>query len=128
MKDFPDEWSDIIDVLGRLIIRKSWIEVGGGNESKVSKFMGSELRAKGWAERKFRTAILVDDHQTESPTHKVDSREEQDVHLLGPEFTYKNCLCELHPNAARIRIMLRRRPDVGHADFDFVVNAKLSIG
>ena len=72
MKDFPQEWADITDVLGRLIIRKSWIEVGGGNESKVSKFMGVELRAKGWAERKFQTAILVDGHQTDSPTHKVD--------------------------------------------------------
>jgi hypothetical protein len=72
MKDFPDEWADINEVLGRLIIWKSWIVVGGGNESKVSKFMGAELKAKGWEERKFKTAILVDDHQTESPTHKVD--------------------------------------------------------
>jgi len=72
MKDFLDEWLDITDVLGRLVIPKSWIEVGGGNESKVSKFMGAELRAKGWSEKKFRTAILVDDHRTDSPTHKVD--------------------------------------------------------
>ncbi len=72
VKDFPDEWADITDVLGRLILRKSWIEVGGGNESKVSKFVGSELKLKGWAERKFKTAILVDGHQTDSPTHKVD--------------------------------------------------------
>ncbi len=72
VQDFPAEWADITDVLGRLVIRKSWIEVGGGNESKVSKFMGTELTAKGWAERKFKTAIMVDDHQTDSPTHKVD--------------------------------------------------------
>lgn len=34
--------------------------------------MDQQLTSKGWAERKFATAIKVDDNEYTSPTHKVD--------------------------------------------------------
>ena len=37
--DFPDEWQDIIDVLTAFRLRREWIEVGGGNKSRVSAFI-----------------------------------------------------------------------------------------
>lgn len=70
--DFPDEWRDIIEVLARFRLRREWIEVGGGNKSRVSAFIDGALAERGWAERQFRTGIMVDDLLAESPTHKVD--------------------------------------------------------
>ena len=70
--DFPDEWRDIVDVLTAFRLRREWIEVGGGNKSRVSAFIDGALARRGWSERQFRTGIVVDDSLTESPTHKVD--------------------------------------------------------
>ena len=71
-QDFPQEWQDIIAVLSGFRLRKSWIEVGGKNKSVVSKMIDSEFFARGWVEKQFETAIVVDGRATESPTHKVD--------------------------------------------------------
>lgn len=70
--DFPDEWNDIIEVLTRFRLRRSWIAVGGKNKSDVSKQIDSEFYARGWVEKQFETAIVVDGQSTASPTHKVD--------------------------------------------------------
>ena len=70
--DFPDEWRDIIDVLTSFRLKREWIEVGGGNKSRVSAFIDGFLATRGWRERQFRTGIVVDDLMKESPTHKVD--------------------------------------------------------
>jgi hypothetical protein len=47
-QDFPIELNDLIDVLTRFRLRKSWITVGGGNKSQVSNWIDSELAIKGW--------------------------------------------------------------------------------
>lgn len=70
--DFPDEWQDLIDVLGNFKLCKSHITVGGGGKSKVSGSIDAFLYGRGWVEKKFSTSIMVDGHPIESPTHKVD--------------------------------------------------------
>lgn len=70
--DYPSEWAEILDVLGRFRLRKSFIEIGGGSKSKVSGWIDGELTKLGWVEKQFHTVIKVDDNDRESPTHKVD--------------------------------------------------------
>ncbi len=69
---FPNEWEDVIDVLTEFRFKKSWITVGGGRKSKISEAIDSKLYARGWQEKKFETAILLDEEKTESPTHQID--------------------------------------------------------
>lgn len=70
--DFPDEWADIVAVLSAFRLRKSFIEQGGGNKSKVAKALDSAFNDRGWAEKSFKTAIEVDQQRLDSPTHAVD--------------------------------------------------------
>ena len=70
--DFPQEYSEIIDVLTRFRLQKSWINTGGGRKSKVSEWIDGELLKHGWKPKKFDTKITVDEHSFESPTHEVD--------------------------------------------------------
>jgi hypothetical protein len=72
VKDFPQEWAEMEDVLSRFVLKNSWITVGGGSKSAVAGWLDSELAAKGWIEKKFETAIVVDQQTLNSPTHKVD--------------------------------------------------------
>jgi len=71
-QDFPQEWTEIIEVLTAFRLRKSWLTVGGGRKSKVSESIDSELYARGWVEKQFQTAILLDDQRQNSPTHQID--------------------------------------------------------
>lgn len=72
VRDFPDEWRDICEVLGEFVLRKSWISVGGGRKSEVSAWIDGNLERRGWVEKKFDTVIKVDEVERASPTHKVD--------------------------------------------------------
>jgi hypothetical protein len=69
---WPAEWQDIQDVLRNFRLLRSEIVVGGGNRSLISRRIDEALYARGWIEKRFRTAFLVDDHAIESPTHGVD--------------------------------------------------------
>jgi len=69
---YTDEWNDIIEVLRGFRLCKSFIEVGGGNKSKVSGAIDGALYDRGWDEKDFATAIIVDDKRIDSPTHSVD--------------------------------------------------------
>jgi len=71
-KDFPDEWQDIIDVLTGFRLRKSYIDVPGGNKSLVADVLDKALLYRGWKEKDFQTKVVVDKHEMNSPTHKVD--------------------------------------------------------
>lgn len=71
-RDFPDEWTDVLDVLMRFRLCKTFITEPGGRKSQVSEWIDRELHAKGWVEREFDTSVRVDDTTTDSPTHAVD--------------------------------------------------------
>lgn len=70
--DFPGEWDDLLAMLRAFRLRKSWLVEGGGNKSELAKWVGSFLGKRGWVEKQFATAVIVDDNKLESPTHKVD--------------------------------------------------------
>ncbi len=65
-------WKDVIDVLSNFQSKKSWITTPGGRKSKISESIDSFLYSKGWAEKEFKTEVVVDEHKMESPTHKID--------------------------------------------------------
>lgn len=71
-QDFPNEWTDLIDLLTGFRLQKSWIESGGGNKTKLASYIDDFLSKRGWIEKQFQTAIEVDGLRTNSPTHKVD--------------------------------------------------------
>jgi hypothetical protein len=71
--DFKKEWEDIRDVFSRFKLLKSQVVVGGGSKSQIAGWIDRELtQKKDWRERKFETAIRIDEEIVESPTHKVD--------------------------------------------------------
>jgi hypothetical protein len=67
-----DEWADIQFALRAFKLLKSEISTPGGRRSKIVERLEAPLHEAGWIERKFRTAVLVDDEQRDSPTHSVD--------------------------------------------------------
>lgn len=70
--DFPSEWKDIVALLSRFKLCKSWIEEPGGSKSKVAKDIDEFLLRRGWTEKQFSTSVKVDEKTLDSPTHKVD--------------------------------------------------------
>ena len=70
--DFRNEWKDIIDVLTEFRLKKSWLTVGGGRKSQISKFIDNFLFNRGWAEKSFDTKVHIDGEEYNSPTHKID--------------------------------------------------------
>lgn len=70
--DFPAQWQDIVDVLTDFRLYRSHVVVGGGGKGPVAKWLDGSLESLGWIEKKFATAIEIDETRLESPTHKVD--------------------------------------------------------
>lgn len=70
--DFNHEWKDLINLLEKFRLRKSWINVGGGRKSKVADWLDHTLDTTGWIEKSFDTKVVVDGVENLSPTHKVD--------------------------------------------------------
>lgn len=71
-QDFPAEWKDLLDLLVMFRLRKSWITQGGGNKTRLARFIDRFLTDRGWEEKQFQTAIEVDGKRQDSPTHKID--------------------------------------------------------
>lgn len=70
--DFPQEFSEIQDVLTRFRLYRSKVLAPGGSKSEIAGWIDGELTAKGWREKMFTTQIRVDTTVIDSPTHKVD--------------------------------------------------------
>jgi hypothetical protein len=70
--DFPSEWNDILEMLKRFKLLKSWIVTGGGNKTELAKWIDEFLGERGWIEKQFNTSVIVDESTMKSPTHKVD--------------------------------------------------------
>jgi hypothetical protein len=70
--DYPAEWQDLLDMLDAFFLRRSWIIAGGGNKTALAKWVDNFLVTRGWIEKQFATAVLVDAARFDSPTHKVD--------------------------------------------------------
>lgn len=70
--DFNNEWKDLVNLLEKFRLRKSWINIGGGRKSKVAEWLDHILGTTGWVEKSFDTKVVVDGVENLSPTHKVD--------------------------------------------------------
>lgn len=68
----PNEWRDIMEVLGAARLLHTELAAKGGNKTTTATAFDSQLYARGWVEKKFETKIVVDGVESESPTHKVD--------------------------------------------------------
>lgn len=58
VKDFPEEWADLVAVLFDFRLKKSHITVGGGNKSKVARTLDAAFRKHGWTARQFDTDLI----------------------------------------------------------------------
>ncbi|TLM66386.1 MAG: restriction endonuclease [Deltaproteobacteria bacterium] len=70
--DFPEEWQQIIEVLTAFRLNRSDIVQPGGRKSPISEKIDSEFYERGWEEKSFDTAILIDEDEYKTPTHGVD--------------------------------------------------------
>src|SRR5947199_10688027 len=70
VNDLPREWSDIRDVIGNFVLKKTDIVARGGGKSKMSQYFDAELNGRGWKEREFRIEYVVDGKTRRSNTHK----------------------------------------------------------
>ena len=68
----PNEWADIIAILREFKLLRSEVSAAGANRSPISKRLDGAFYGRGWVEKKFATAIVLDEKRVESPTHKID--------------------------------------------------------
>lgn len=66
------EFEQVLGVLGNFTLLHSYIAEGGGNKSKLAKYIDEGLSEYGWVEKAFDTKIMVDGDVRPSPIHKVD--------------------------------------------------------
>jgi hypothetical protein len=70
--DFPDELRDVIAVLREVKLKKAFMTEPGGGKGLYAKTADKAFRARGWAPKRFNTAIVIDENKVASPTHEVD--------------------------------------------------------
>ncbi|MGI8908247.1 MAG: BglII/BstYI family type II restriction endonuclease [Candidatus Sumerlaeaceae bacterium] len=71
--DFPEEWQDIAKVMNDFSLRKSAVVAEGGGKTKdIAGVIDAAFTTRGWREKGFATKVVVDEHEMDSPTHKVD--------------------------------------------------------
>ncbi len=68
----PEEWADILAVLRDFQLLRSNIRKPGGRKSSIAEALDSHFTRLGWQEKGFKTKIVVDDAEYDTPTHKVD--------------------------------------------------------
>lgn len=68
----PQEWNDILTVLGAFRLRRSDVLSPGGRKSPIAKKLDGHFYELEWKEKAFNTNITVDQTVYETPTHKVD--------------------------------------------------------
>lgn len=68
----PGEWAEIVAILRKFRLLRCEIQAAGKNRSAISRQIDAAFYRVGWVEKNFITAIKIDGHEYESPTHKVD--------------------------------------------------------
>ena len=86
-QDFPEEFADVVDVLGRFRLpRSGLVRAGGSKNPATSGWIDGEFYKRGWEERQFDVRIKVDDREQESPTHNIDCYKNR----IGLEIEWNN--------------------------------------
>lgn len=68
----PQEWKDILAVLRDFKLLRSSILKPGGRKSSIAEKLDGHFTQLGWQEKGFKTKIVVDEAEYDTPTHKVD--------------------------------------------------------
>lgn len=74
----PQEWDELMTVLGAFRLRRSYVAKGGGNKSDISRGLDGHLLEFGWKRETFDTNVSVSTRVTpgsttyDVPTHEVD--------------------------------------------------------
>ncbi|MCF8477337.1 MAG: restriction endonuclease [Pseudolabrys sp.] len=68
----PKEWKDILAVLRGFRLHRSNILKPGGRKSTIAEKLDGHFFRLDWKEKGFKTKIVVDDAEYDTPTHKVD--------------------------------------------------------
>ena len=68
----PQEWKDILAVLRDFKLLRSSILKPGGRKSTIAEKLDGHFFQLDWKEKGFKTKIVVDDAEYDTPTHKVD--------------------------------------------------------
>ncbi|MBX6330077.1 MAG: restriction endonuclease [Pseudolabrys sp.] len=68
----PEEWANILEVLGHFQLLRSNIVQPGGRKSPIAEKLDGHFAKLGWEEKAFKTKIIVDEAEYDTPTHKVD--------------------------------------------------------
>jgi hypothetical protein len=68
----PNEWADIVTVLRQFRLYEAEVTAAGGNRSPISRRLDGAFYNRGWIEKKFATAIVLDEKRVDSPTHNID--------------------------------------------------------
>ena len=80
----PQEWSDILEVLGRFQLFRSDILKPGGRKSVIAERLDGHFTQLGWREKGFDTKIVVDETVFETPhTRWIVTRTESPLKLNG---------------------------------------------
>lgn len=80
--DFPEQWSDLVEILSSFKLKKSHVQKAGGGKSEITKSLEDGFKAKGWVPKNWDTTITVTEtlkgkplsepSVRNSPTHEVD--------------------------------------------------------
>lgn len=85
-QDFPNEWRDLTDLLKSFSLTKEDILTPGGRKSPMAEKLDGFLYQRGWEERWFKTSVVVDGREMNTPTHGVDCFKNQ----IGIEVEWNN--------------------------------------
>lgn len=70
--EFPEEFNDIINSLGKFRIKPQHIVDKGGSESQIPKTISNLLRPLSWQEEQLKAKQMVNDEIINITTHKID--------------------------------------------------------
>jgi hypothetical protein len=70
--DFPEEYSQLIDLLEGFQVSYDDIRTPGGRKSPIATKFDDALYGNGWQEKKWDISIRIDGDDNPSPTHSVD--------------------------------------------------------
>lgn len=70
--DFPEEWGDILHVLGDFRVLESQVRRGGGQKSKIVSELETRFRTKNWRKIVIPTKMTVGTREIFTRTHEVD--------------------------------------------------------
>jgi hypothetical protein len=72
-RDFPEEFTDILDCMTAFTLKRTDILRPGGARSEISRTIDDFLVSRGWRPAHFNIQITVDNVPIPIPTHAIDN-------------------------------------------------------